>query len=523
MAQAVYGLNEHDAMAVVDIIDAHDRQGTLVKGKGRRQPLMNNAGAAVVQPTSSTRASVNSLAYYRGRRLSLDAINGGIDFHNNVLIYSVFDLDTDGHYLASLEGALMDEGELKLVYWATCCSQRENPNGPAPTPPPSPPPPTGDEPTIVEGCQLPACIKATVTYIYDPPASCFSVGTNFTLTFQDSLTLPNAPWTQGWDGVTVAGWYGVGPTCNGKTVKAYLWKNTGSRPPPAPALATAAMFWLIECGASGAAAGVGFNRCEALNMRTTQHDNTPGPDCDPPVPGRALNQHQWTFEPCTTIPLGGGTTTGTAKGTNSNKTSSPALTVSSVSITAGNTLVVVGGFTNAATPEDWTPTCDYNGRQLFLATHNAYAENDAVVAVLWRKITANTTANVNLQNSPGLFNAFCMAVLEVAGAPFGGAEHGGIVRSGSSSAPNSGPFDTNPFLNVWLQGALVTKGPSGDAAGTWSNSFTSGQRVGTTGGADNTNCTLALGHRAIGAVGIYGAALTDITSRDWACALAAIV
>lgn len=92
--------------------------------------------------------------------------------------------------------------------------------------------------------------------------------------------------------------------------------------------------------------------------------------------------------------------------------------------------------------------------------------------------------------------------------------------TGTGAAPSAGPTSTTSEANELLIGAIGTEGPSGDPAGTWGNSFTTGPRTGTTGGTDDTNITISLGYRIVSATAAYTAAKSGITSRDWAAVIA---
>ena len=92
--------------------------------------------------------------------------------------------------------------------------------------------------------------------------------------------------------------------------------------------------------------------------------------------------------------------------------------------------------------------------------------------------------------------------------------------TGNSLTPSAGPTSTTTEPDELLIGAVGTEGPSGDAAGMWGNSFTAGPRLGTTGGADDTNITISLGYRIVSATGAYTAAKSGIASRDWAALIA---
>jgi hypothetical protein len=69
---------------------------------------------------------------------------------------------------------------------------------------------------------------------------------------------------------------------------------------------------------------------------------------------------------------------------------------------------------------------------------------------------------------------------------------------------------------------IATNGPQGDAAGSPSNSFTASNRVGSTGGADAGNRTVATFNRNVTATGAYTMAASSITSRPWGCLVVAL-
>jgi hypothetical protein len=94
------------------------------------------------------------------------------------------------------------------------------------------------------------------------------------------------------------------------------------------------------------------------------------------------------------------------------------------------------------------------------------------------------------------------------------------VATGSSTTPSSGATATTSQANeLWL-GAICTVGPSGDTAGTWSNSFTADQRAGNTGGTATTNATISTGYRVVTSAAAATAAKTGITTREWEAAVA---
>ena len=92
--------------------------------------------------------------------------------------------------------------------------------------------------------------------------------------------------------------------------------------------------------------------------------------------------------------------------------------------------------------------------------------------------------------------------------------------TGSGTTPSSGATATTSQADEILIGAVGTEGPDGDAAGTWSNSFNNGQRLGTTGASAAGNVTISEGYLVVSSAAAYTAAKTGSTSRDWAAAIA---
>lgn len=90
------------------------------------------------------------------------------------------------------------------------------------------------------------------------------------------------------------------------------------------------------------------------------------------------------------------------------------------------------------------------------------------------------------------------------------------IGAGSSTTPSVTANNATAQACEALVAMVVTKGPSTDAAGTWGNSFTAVQRVGTTGGATpDLNITVSDATRATTSIGTYTASKSAITSRAW--------
>jgi hypothetical protein len=90
---------------------------------------------------------------------------------------------------------------------------------------------------------------------------------------------------------------------------------------------------------------------------------------------------------------------------------------------------------------------------------------------------------------------------------------------GSSLNPDSGATPTTTQASeIWF-GTGSIEGPIGDLAGTWQNSFTTGQRDGTTGGTPQSNATVQEGYLIVSTTGAARAQIQLSTSRGWECAI----
>jgi hypothetical protein len=157
-------------------------------------------------------------------------------------------------------------------------------------------------------------------------------------------------------------------------------------------------------------------------------------------------------------------------------------------------------------------------------TEDVVATNSGnVLASVWR------LSNPELPTDSGAFVLFdgsdsrAIAVFKVSGlsaSPFDVSSTG----TGSSTTPRS--FAATATVPVLFIGAIGTEGPDGDAAGTWDASagdfaLTNGQRLGTTTGGAASNVTISEGYRVkVNAIEGNEAAKINITSRDWAAAVA---
>lgn len=175
----------------------------------------------------------------------------------------------------------------------------------------------------------------------------------------------------------------------------------------------------------------------------------------------------------------------------------PAANISSVTDSAGNTYNNVADVTNSG-----------NVRTIILAAYNVTA------------LPIGSTITINHASSTAR-----TAVVSV----FRGLADNAVLDqtqmgTGSGNLPSSGATAATTQADELLIGGIGTEGPHNDPPGVWMNSFTEGARLGTnfgsTGGGD-TDITVALGWRIVGATSSYTAAKGSMpTSRDWAAAIA---
>lgn len=202
----------------------------------------------------------------------------------------------------------------------------------------------------------------------------------------------------------------------------------------------------------------------------------------------------------------------TALTTSSSKTSQSSVSTASVTVNAGEMLVVM-----AAYDDEVLNSVTWNGINLTLLTPQLGAGVRTRIAYLLVTSTASSTVTFNWANA---IVAKAWAVSKLTNVTEVDVETG---ATGTSTAPSSGNFTTTHPISA-LMGVVGTEGPSGDTAGTWSNSFTAGNRSGTTGNPAAGNVTAAEGFRIVTTGTLTtAAAKTGMTSRDWGAAAAAFV
>lgn len=207
--------------------------------------------------------------------------------------------------------------------------------------------------------------------------------------------------------------------------------------------------------------------------------------------------------------------TRTAKGTAQSKAANTTLTISSVSLTAGDLLVVgIGYETDFA-----LNTVEWGARDLKLTADSAATQGDTRVRI-YRVRVKNTDTRDLTATWAGNMSARCMfatAVTETSKKDVGST----ATFAAGTTAPNTGTAVTSTVADTISIAAFVSGGPSGDTAGTAGDGHTLGQRVGTTGGGAASNVTIQETFEILSATGNVRASLTGATGRIWACSIAA--
>lgn len=204
-------------------------------------------------------------------------------------------------------------------------------------------------------------------------------------------------------------------------------------------------------------------------------------------------------------------TTRTAKGTNSTKVSGTTLVVSSVSASE-NECLYVGVVGKTQTP----PTgVTWGGRNLALARQRIQTDAGFTVTLWIARNLANTSTRDVTVTWGSAINARAM-IVSTLDIPFIRDSAVGNIQT-ASTAPTSNATGGLSVADAFAVGLFACEGPSGDTAPTPDGGFSSGQRVGTTGGGALTNLTLLEVYEDITAdCNAVTASGTGATSRDWA-------
>lgn len=202
--------------------------------------------------------------------------------------------------------------------------------------------------------------------------------------------------------------------------------------------------------------------------------------------------------------------TRTAKGTTSSKTSSTTLTLSNVSCTDGDALIVLvaNRTTNVPTSVAW------GARELVLSRQRTDTVN-GTVASIWIARNIVNTATRNLVVTWGTaIVAKCMAAITLDSGHIRDQFASNLQTAATAPSTTATPAQTE--LNNFCIGILASQGPSSDVAPTLATGWTSGQRVGTVGAPPASNITLLEGYQQLSADGTAQTLSgTGATSANW--------
>lgn len=206
--------------------------------------------------------------------------------------------------------------------------------------------------------------------------------------------------------------------------------------------------------------------------------------------------------------------TRTAKGTAQDKTSTTTLTISSVSMTANELLVVCVGFETDSTISSVT----WGGRNLKSVSGSLATQGDTRCRMFRAKVSNTDTRDVVIT-----WAAAVTAKAAVAVAVNDEAVATDIVTAqgqASTTAGDTASAGTSTVANTVSLAFFVTGGPSTDSAGTAGSGHTLGQRVGTSGDAAGTNVTIQETYEILTATGTIQSTLTLSTARIMANCIA---
>jgi hypothetical protein len=206
----------------------------------------------------------------------------------------------------------------------------------------------------------------------------------------------------------------------------------------------------------------------------------------------------------------------TAKGTANNKTTGTTLSLATVNITDKARIIVLVGWKG----DTANPTVTWGS--VTLSTDLSVSNGTDAQVIVFSGYVLHAATNTVTVTWPGATNEKTMTVTQVTGLRPNAYIDITSSATGSSVAPDAGSVSTNVANEYWL-GVVATAGPVGDTSGTWQNTFSDGQRDGTTGGADNSNITVSEGFRIVSATGAMDAAKSGITSREWVAGAVAYI
>jgi hypothetical protein len=202
-----------------------------------------------------------------------------------------------------------------------------------------------------------------------------------------------------------------------------------------------------------------------------------------------------------------------ALGTQGDGSSGSTLTLSSVTVMAGELLVVSVGASDVA-----VSGVTFNGSALQSAVTARNAGN-CQGSIWYLAIGADTTGDITVTWSSGATGRCLLAtaVAALASKLLDETAH----NAGSGTAPSSGSSAVTTAADEYLHGSIFTVGPaSGTYLVTWQNGFSRGQIEGVELQGQLVGMTLQEGYDIVSATGSYTAAGTTPSSSSWVALLA---
>lgn len=209
----------------------------------------------------------------------------------------------------------------------------------------------------------------------------------------------------------------------------------------------------------------------------------------------------------------------TARGTASSKTSGTTLALSSVSITAGNVLVVSVVYDAG----QGAPVVTWGDRTLRQSkTKTSGTGVVTAIFVLWR--INNTNTRTVTCTWAGAITAKAMTICEVSGGGSYLLDVSDSDANAATGAPDTEEITapTTTYDDTISIAAFGSEGPNTDTVGTAGDGHTLGQRIGTVGAPPASNVTLQETYEILTATGTCKGSLSGATARDWANCIIAI-
>lgn len=206
----------------------------------------------------------------------------------------------------------------------------------------------------------------------------------------------------------------------------------------------------------------------------------------------------------------------TAKGTAATKVLGTTLSIASVSLNAGDTLVVSFAFGTAG-----VSVTSITWGSLTLTQDNLQTGTNIITGIYSGRVVTGGTNSITITTSVAA-GVIALAASSITNLASNYRDTKPTGASGSSTTPADTAAFTTQGAEV-LYGNIATNGPVEDADGSWSNSWTVGQTTGTTGGVAISNGKISEGYKIVFTRENAQAAKTGITSRSWAASHATYV